>query len=71
VIRTGKGLSKGDGVGEAHPGVRIEGVFQGERDGFGFLNPSYPGPMPLKLERGKPLLLRRRGTLFRGAAPNE
>lgn len=92
VIRTDKGVSKGDGVMEVHPWAQIEGVFQGKRGGarveddpgnpgypngwlmrygFGFLNPSYPGLTPLKLERGKPLVLRYRVTLYSGAAPNE
>lgn len=39
------------------------------RHGFGFLNVSYPGLKPIRLDPGKPLLLRYRVTLYAGAPP--
>lgn len=39
------------------------------RYGFGFLNVSWPGLTPYKLERGRPLTLKYRVTLFSGQAP--
>ncbi len=92
VIRTDKGVAKGDGIMDVHPWAQIEGVFKGKRGGarveddsrnpgypngwlmrygFGFLNVSYPGLAPIKLERGKPLELRYRVTLFSGAPPEK
>ncbi len=39
------------------------------RHGFGFLNVSYPGLKTVRLERGRPLLLKYRVTLFDGESP--
>lgn len=39
------------------------------RHGFGFLNVSYPGLKPIRLERGRPLVLRYRVTVFDGELP--
>jgi len=41
------------------------------RYGFGFLNVSYPGLTPKILERGKPLVLRYRVTLYSGEVPEK
>ena len=38
------------------------------RHGFGFLNVSYPGLKPVRLERGRPLVLKYRVTLFAGTS---
>jgi hypothetical protein len=48
----------------ANPGYPNNGWLM--RHKFGFLNPSYPGLKPLKLEPGKPLVLKYRVILFSG-----
>jgi hypothetical protein len=53
----------------ANPGYPENGWLL--RHGFGFLNVSYPGLNHLRLERGKPLVLRYNVTLYSGAPPAE